>query len=144
LFGRLGISFYLWRLIFSLIDLSKIGKPIIIIFLPQTEDFVEELDIKAKRKLFFAIRKTKERIIGQWFTKLKSSEGIYEFRFDESDKFYRLFVFWDTDGATDTLIVGTHGIAKKTNQTPKEEIKKAERIRREYFEEKNRTNKNVQ
>lgn len=104
---------------------------------------MEELDINARRKLFLAIKKTKERIIGQWFTKCKSGEGIYEFRFDESDKFYRLFVFWDTDGATDTLIVGTHGIAKKTNQTPKEEIKKAERIRREYFEERNRTNNNT-
>ena len=69
---------------------------------------MEELDINARRKLFLAIKKTKERIIGQWFTKRKNGEGIYEFRFDESDKFYILFVFWDTDGATETLIVGTH------------------------------------
>jgi phage-related protein len=99
------------------------------------------LDIKAKRKLFSSIRKTKERIIGQWFKKLKSSEGIYEFRFDECDKFYRLFAFWDTEGETETVVIGTHGISKKTNQTPKEEIKKAERIRREYFEEKNMAEK---
>ncbi|MCK9411620.1 MAG: type II toxin-antitoxin system RelE/ParE family toxin [Prolixibacteraceae bacterium] len=118
------------------------GKPITVIFLPQAEDFVEALEIKARRKLFFAIRKTKERIIGQWFTKLKSSEGIYEFRFDECDKFYRLFAFWDTEGESETMVIGTHGIAKKTNQTPKDEIKKAERIKREYFEEKNRTSKN--
>ena len=116
-------------------------KPITVIFLPQAEDFVEGLDIKAKRKLFSSIRKTKERIIGQWFKKLKGSEGIYEFRFDESDKFYRLFAFWDTDGETEIVVIGTHGIAKKTNQTPKEEIKKAERIKREYFEEKNMTRK---
>ena len=117
------------------------GKPIVVIFLSQAEDFVEELEIKARRKLFSIIRKTKERIIGQWFTKLKDSEGIYEFRFDESDKFYRLFTFWDTEGETETLVIGTHGIAKKTNQTPKEEIRKAERIKQAYFEEKHRTQK---
>jgi phage-related protein len=34
------------------------------------------------------------------------------------------------------LIVGTHGIEKKTNRTPPAEINKAERLKREYFEEK--------
>ena len=116
-------------------------KPIIVIFLPLAEEFVDELDAKAKKKLFWAIRKTKERIIGQWFTKLKNSDGIYEYRFDESNKFYRLFAFWDSDGESETLIVGTHGIAKKTNKTPKEEITKAERIKKEYFEENKKESK---
>ena len=62
-------------------------KPIEVIFLSQAEDFVEELEVRARRKLFSIIRKTKERIIGQWFTKLKASEGIYEFRFDQSFSF---------------------------------------------------------
>ena len=68
-------------------------KPITVIFLPQSEDFVDKLEIKARKKLLGVIRKTKERIIGQWFAKLKGSDGIYEFRFDECDKFYRLFAF---------------------------------------------------
>ena len=44
---------------------------------------------------------------------------------------YRLFAFWDTQ--TDTLVIATHGIIKKTQKTPKKEIAKAERIRQEYF-----------
>jgi phage-related protein len=111
-------------------------KPISIIFLPQAEDFVDSLDDKSRRKLFAIIRKTKEKIIGHWFMKLKSSNGIYEFRFDESEKFYRLFAFWDNEGENETLVVGTHGIIKKTNKTPKEEINKAEKIKKEYFENK--------
>lgn len=111
-------------------------KPIEVVFMKQAEDFVDELEEKSRRKLFQAIRKTKAREIGQWFKKLKGTDGIYEFRFDESGKFYRLFAFWDTEDKIETLVVGTHGIAKKTNKTPKEEIKKAERIKREYFEEK--------
>jgi phage-related protein len=116
-------------------------KPIEVIFLAHAEDFVDSLEVKARVKLFHAIRKTKERLIGQWFTKLKGSEGIYEFRFDESGKFYRVFAFWDTEFQPETLIVGTHGIAKKTNKTPKEEIDKAERIKRDYFEEKRKVKK---
>ncbi len=62
-----------------------------------------------------------------WFKKLKGTNGIYEFRIDESNKFYRLFAFWDKEGKTETLIVGTHGIAKKTNKTPANEIGNAGR-----------------
>ncbi|NVO12216.1 MAG: type II toxin-antitoxin system RelE/ParE family toxin [Bacteroidales bacterium] len=116
-------------------------KPIEVIFLDQAEEFVDSLEAKARQKLFHSIRKTKERLIGQWFTKLKGSDGIYEFRFDENGKFYRLFAFWDTEFQAETLIVGSHGIAKKSNKTPKEEITKAERIKRNYFEEKRKAEK---
>jgi phage-related protein len=119
----------------------EFDKPIKVIFLPQAEEFADQLDKKSKIKLFTAIRKVKERIIGQWFTKLKGSDGIYEFRFDESNKFYRIFAFWDTEEEIETLVVNTHGIDKKTNKTPPAEIAKAERIKREYFEEKRRNKK---
>ena len=45
-----------------------------------------------------------------------------------------MFAFWDTQ--TDTLVIATHGIIKKTQKTPKKEIVKAERIRQEYFNAK--------
>ena len=41
-----------------------------------------------------------------------------------------------------TLVVATHGLIKKTNKTPLADIKKAEQIKREYFEEKKRDKKN--
>lgn len=44
---------------------------------------------------------------------------------------YRLFAFWDTD--TQTLVVATHGIIKKTQKTPKKEIALAEAIMKLYF-----------
>jgi phage-related protein len=119
----------------------EFDKPIKVIFLPQAEEFVDSLDKKSQQKLFTSIRKVKERIFGQWFTKLRGSNGLYEFRFDESSKFYRLFAFWDTDEETETLIVGTHGIEKKSNKTPTKDIQKAERLKREYFEEKRQEKK---
>lgn len=47
---------------------------------------------------------------------------------------YRLFAFWDMEA--ETLVVATHGILKKTQKLPVCEITKAERIRKQYFEKK--------
>jgi phage-related protein len=114
----------------------KMEKPIEVMFLKHAEVFIDSLEDKARRKLFYAIRKTKDRLTGQWFAKMTGSDGIFEFRVDQSGKFYRLFAFWDTEYEQETLIVSTHGIVKKSNKTPKGEILKAEHIKRIYFEGK--------
>ena len=44
--------------------------------------------------------------------------------------------FWDTE--EETLVIATHGIVKKTQKTPLKEITKAEEIRKEYFNNKNK------
>ncbi len=109
------------------------GKPIEIILLPEAEEFVDNIEISAIKKLFYAIRKTKMRVFGDWFEKLKSSKDIFEFRVKDSNKFFRLFAFWDSTGETETLIVCTHGLIKKSNKTPKKEIEKAQMIKEKYF-----------
>jgi phage-related protein len=47
---------------------------------------------------------------------------------------YRIFAFWDKENKVNTLVIATHGIIKKTSKTPDKEIKKAEKLRLEYFE----------
>ncbi len=64
------------------------------------------------------------------FKKLDGTE-IWEFRTLYEGNAYRLFAFWDT--RTDTLVIATHGINKKTQKPPAGEIAKAERLRKEYF-----------
>lgn len=111
-------------------------KEIKVIFLNQAELFIDEMDEKARVKLFRAVRKVQERIFGNWFTKMSGSDGIFEFRIDENGKFYRLFAFWDTLDMNTTLVVASHGITKKSNKTPKGELKNAEDIKNEYFNNK--------
>lgn len=53
---------------------------------------------------------------------------------------YRIFAFWDKTENMETLVLATHGIIKKTDKTPEKEIKKAENIRLQYFELKNKKN----
>lgn len=67
------------------------------------------------------------------FKKLDNSE-IWEFRTLYKGTAYRLFPFWDKD--SETLVVATHGIIKKTQKTPSKEIARAEEMRRKYFEAK--------
>lgn len=49
---------------------------------------------------------------------------------------YRLLAFWDTE--TETLVIATHGFTKKSQKTPPKEIAKAQEIRKEYFNSKNK------
>jgi len=50
--------------------------------------------------------------------------------------YYRLFAFWDKCNGENTIVIATHGIIKKTSKVGKRDIERAERIRSEYFNEK--------
>lgn len=108
-------------------------KPIEIVLLKQAEDFLDDIEEPVRKKFFISMRKTKSRILGDWFKKLVGTNDIYEFRVDNKGKFYRLFSFWDSSNEKQTLVVCSHGFIKKSNKTPKSEIDKAEDIKNKYF-----------
>lgn len=105
-----------------------------VLFMEEAVKFIEAQPKSASDKIFENIHRIEsgERNI-KLFKKLECSE-IWEFRTLYNGKQYRLFAFWDTQ--TETLVIATHGIVKKTQKTPSKEIAKAERIRQEYFNEK--------
>lgn len=106
-----------------------------IIYSEEVVKFLNSLENKVKEKIMFNINKRKYVIDNELFKKLKGSD-IWEFRTKYNGSIYRIFAFWDT--GTDTLVITTHGIIKKTQKTPLKEIQRAEGIRTEYFNEKNR------
>jgi len=63
---------------------------------------------------------------------------IWEFRSKYLGNQNRLLAFWDKTDKTATLVLATHGFVKKDQKVPKKEIDKAERIRQEYFANKNK------
>jgi phage-related protein len=99
----------------------------------EAKDFVAELPPAVRKKFAKAFEKTEAGYQGDWFKKLPDTEGLWEFSADGPNHTYRLFSFWDNQGEMETLIICTHGLDKKTQKTPKADIAKAERIRREYF-----------
>jgi len=68
----------------------------------------------------------------KFFKSLTNTDEIYEVRVITAFKSIRILCFHD-DG---NLVVLTNCFIKKTQKTPKKEIKIAERLKKEYLKEK--------
>jgi len=102
--------------------------------LPEALEFLENLDDKAREKIYYNLKKSQFTIDNELFKKLNNF--IWEFRTLYNSKSYRLFAFWDKTEEHETLVIATHGIIKKTQKTPTKEIMKAEEIRKGYLDNK--------
>ena len=105
-------------------------------FLEDAVTFLEELNDKARSKIQYNIRKAQHVNDKELFKKL--NDNIWEFRTLYNSKSYRLFAFWDKSKNTETVVISTHGILKKTQKTPTKEITKAEKLRTEYLKQNKR------
>lgn len=103
-------------------------------FLSGAAEFIDKLDKNARRKVIYNIRKA--QVINDKGLFKKLTDEVWEFRTLFSKTHYRLFAFWDKSEKSNTVVVSTHGIIKKTGKTPKTDLDKAERIRKAYFNEK--------
>lgn len=103
-----------------------------VLLMDEASAFIRSLPIKVQRKITFNYRKVEEGVMDKDLFKKLEGSNIWEFRTLYDGMYYRLFSFWDTE--TQTLIIATHGIVKKTGKTPPKEIAKAESIRKQYFE----------
>lgn len=103
-------------------------------FLKEVLEFLDGLDRKARNKILFNIDRAKVKNDNTLFKKLNSD--IWEFRTLYNKNQYRLFAFWDKSNSKVTIVVATHGIVKKSQKTPKKDIKKATLIMKEYFNDK--------
>lgn len=102
--------------------------------LPEAVQFLDDLDDKAREKIYYNLKKSQIVNDNELFRKL--NDTIWDFRTIYNGKAYRLFSFWDKINDNDTLVIATHGILKKTQKTPTKEIKKAEDIRKQYLKYK--------
>ena len=110
-------------------------KPIFnLIALKDAKDFITSLPEKVQDKVLYNIRKVRFGVKDKDLFKKLGNTEIWEFRTTWQGMAYRLFAFWDKE--EDTLVIATHGIIKKRQKTPKNEIEKAEAIRKEWFNNK--------
>ncbi len=103
-------------------------------FLEDAKDFLDKLDEKSRDKILYNIWKARSTNDKDLFKKLR--DEIWEFRTLYNKTYFRLFAFWDRDDKTDTVVISTHGLIKKTDKITKSDIDKAERLREKYFNEK--------
>lgn len=104
-------------------------------------DFYSKQNNKVQEKIeyvFKLVRQT-ERIPKKFFTHLASTKGLYEIRIEYESNIYRIFCFFDEG----KLVILLNGFQKKTQKTPIKEIEIAERLKKEYFDEKKERNEKL-
>ncbi len=97
-------------------------------------DFYSKQNKKVQEKIeyVFKLIRQVERIPEKFLKHLTSTDGLYEIRIEYQSNIYRIFCFFDQG----KLVVLLNGFQKKTRKTPKKEIGLAERLKKEYFNEK--------
>lgn len=63
---------------------------------------------------------------------MENTTGLFEVRVEVGTDIYRVFSFFDEE----RLIILLNGFKKKSQKTPKNEIELAEKLKKQYFDEK--------
>jgi phage-related protein len=95
------------------------------------DDFLESLDNKQVEKVFFVLDliETIDIVPRKFFKKLESNDNIWEVRVQYGNNIFRLLGFLDVNDS----VVLNHAFIKKSQKTPKKEIRIAEQRKKEYL-----------
>jgi phage-related protein len=92
----------------------------------QTQKVQEKIDY------IFILLRTVDKVPKKFLDHMTGSEGLFEIRIEVGSNIYRIFCCFDKGN----LVVLFNGFQKKTPKTPKQEILLAEKLKKEYFEQK--------
>lgn len=106
----------------------------VIIFGEHFWEFYQKQNPKIKERINWTIKliKTVERVPKKYLTHITGTT-LYEMRMISGTNIYRIFCFFDKG----KVIVVLNGFQKKSQETPKNEIKLAERLQKKYYDEQN-------
>jgi len=100
------------------------------------DEFYSEQTDKVKGKIddvLFLISVI-EKVPRKFLDHMTGTNGLYEIRIELGSNIFRIFCCFDEG----RLVVLFNGFQKKTQKTPKSEIEKAEKLKAEYFSQKNK------
>lgn len=97
-------------------------------------DFYNKLSIPTQTKVDWVIDllKTLKIVPDKYFKHIEGAKGLYEIRVKVGNNIFRIFCFFDKEN----LVILLNGFQKKTDKLPKNEIKKAEKLKAQYYEDK--------
>jgi phage-related protein len=98
-------------------------------------DFYNAQDEKIQEKIEYVLDlvRFERQVPKKFFKALESTNGLYEVRVITTFKSIRILCFFDQGN----VIILTNCFIKKTQKTPRKEIKLAEKLRKEYLNAKN-------
>ena len=89
-----------------------------------------DINIKSKIKYVFELIKQVDRVPKKFLSPITGHKGLFEIRIEYESNIYRIFCCFDQG----RIVVLFNGFQKKTQKTPKKELEKAMRLKKEYFE----------
>ncbi|MDD5572027.1 MAG: type II toxin-antitoxin system RelE/ParE family toxin [Bacteroidales bacterium] len=97
-------------------------------------DFFARLKPEVKKKFNWTLKLIAivDRVPAKYFKHIENSSGLYEIRVEVGSNIYRVFSFFDKG----QLIILLNGFQKKSQKTPKNEIELAEKLKKQYYDEK--------
>ena len=106
----------------------------VILYKDYFSEFFNRQKIKVKEKISWTIDliENHKQIPEIYFKHLESTDGLYEIRVQHGNDEIRIFCFFDKG----QLVILVNGFFKKSQKTPKKEIEKALKIKKEYENEK--------
>ena len=98
------------------------------------DDFFKKQPQKVRDKIIkvLDIIEQIDRIPTTYLKYIERTNGLFEVRVQLGNNIFRIFCFFDGN----KLVVLLSGFQKKTQKTPPEEIKRAERLMTDYYKEK--------
>ena len=95
------------------------------------EDYLDSLSEKQVEKVFFVLDLIEQFPVvpRKFFKKLEGTDDIWEARIQYGNNIFRLLGFFEGS----ELVILNHAFTKKTQKTPRKEIKKAEQRKKDYF-----------
>lgn len=94
---------------------------------------VQEEKVQEKIEYVLDLVRFERQVPKKFFKALENTDGIYEVRVITTFKSIRLLCFFDHGN----LVVLANCFIKKTQKTPRKEIKLAEKLKKEYLKDKN-------
>jgi len=107
----------------------------IILYKEYFAKFYKAQEDKVQEKIEYVLDlvRFERQVPKKFFKTLENTNGIYEVRVMTTFKSIRILCFLD-DG---NLVVLANCFVKKTQKTPRKELKLAEKLKREYLKDKN-------
>lgn len=87
-----------------------------------------------RRKINYCINvvKTVDRVPKTILKNMEDADGLYEIRVEVGNNIFRIFCCFDEG----SLVILFNGFQKKTQNTPKQQIERAKKLMKEYFNDK--------
>lgn len=98
------------------------------------EEFLDNLTAKQAKKVVWVLNMVEEHINvpSKYFKKMVNTDNLWEVRVNLGSNIFRILCFFDGS----EIIILTHAFQKKTQKTPRQPIKIAEKRMKDYFKRK--------